>query len=214
VTVTTLHVWRVQPAAVPLALWRVAVDRRRLRRLPGVRFAKVLGTSRGFGPATADLGRWAALVVWDGPTAPLARDGCTLTLRPLASRGRWSGVEPFVPDPRPHEGPLLVLTRARLRARRAPAFWRASGPVEASLGDQPGLLAAFGVGEAPVGLSGTVSVWRNAADAVRFAYRQPEHAAVVARTSRERWYAEELFARFAVLDIAGDRGVIGWRESP
>jgi hypothetical protein len=74
----------------------------------------------------------------------------------------------------------------------------------------PGLLAAFGAGEAPLGWQGTVSVRRNAADLVGFAYRQPEHRAAVAATPVRRWYAEELFARFAVLDIAGDRDVVGW----
>jgi hypothetical protein len=213
----TLHVWRIRPSAVPRALWRVTVDRRRLRRAPGVRFAKVLGTGKGFGPTTADLTRWAALIVSDGRPLPTvlprpALAHCVLTLRPLASRGTWAGATPFEVDPRPHDGPFLVLTRARLRPSRARGFWRAIDPVSASLRDQPGLLAAFGIGEAPIGFQGTVSVWRQAADIVRFAYRQPEHAAVVTRTPRERWYAEELFARFAVLDVAGDRGVIGWRE--
>ena len=76
------------------------------------------------------------------------------------------------------------------------------------------MICAFGVGEAPVGFQGTISLWRSAADVVRFAYRQPEHAAVVASTHRQRWYAEELFARFHVLDIAGDREVIGWTDGP
>jgi hypothetical protein len=75
-----------------------------------------------------------------------------------------------------------------------------------------GLHCAFGVGEAPVGFQGTVSVWRSAADVVRFAYRRPEHAAVVERTAAQGWYAEELFARFRVLGIDGDREVIGWRD--
>ena len=29
-------------------------------------------------------------------------------------------------------------------------------------------------------------------------------------TPERRWYAEELFARLAVLDVTGDREVIGW----
>ena len=57
-----------------------------------------------------------------------------------------------------------------------------------------------------------MSVWRSAADVVRFAYRRPVHAAVVARTAEVGWYAEELFARFRVLCIDGDREVIGWRD--
>jgi hypothetical protein len=109
---------------------------------------------------------------------------------------------------------IAVLTRARLKARKAPAFWKAIDPVSRALPQAEGMICAFGIGEAPVGFQGTVSLWRGAADVVRFAYRQPEHAAVVDRTTREGWYAEELFARFRVLDVTGDRAVIGWRDSP
>jgi hypothetical protein len=68
------------------------------------------------------------------------------------------------------------------------------------------------VGEAPIGWQGTVSVWRSAADLVEVAYRQPEHRAAIARTATAGWYAEELFARFAVCEVRGDRSVLGWRE--
>jgi hypothetical protein len=84
--------------------------------------------------------------------------------------------------------------------------------VAAELHRAPGLLARFGVGEGPIGWQGTVSVWRGATDLTRFAYRQPEHRAVVARTPAARWYAEDLFARFAVREIRGDKSVLGWRE--
>ena len=217
-TVTTLRVWRVHPAAVPRAFWGAAVNRGRLRRTPGVRFAKVLGTSRRFGATAADLTRWAALVVSDGAPPPISTGAvtadCTLTLHPVTARGSWSGRQPFECSSSTHKSRILVLTRARLRVSRAPAFWRAVDPVAQTLRDQEGLIAAFGFGEAPLGFQGTVSIWRGAADIVRFAYRQPEHAAVVASTPRQRWYAEELFARFHVLDIAGDREVIGWTDGP
>jgi len=212
---TTLCVWRIKPAAVPLALWGMAVDRGRLRRTKGVRFAKLLGTGT---LTSAELTRWAALVVSDGAAPPIptrhAESTCTITMTPIASRGRWAGRTPFEPEPGTAGTPVLALTRARLRAHRAPAFWRASRSVTKTLDQQPGLLAAFGIGEAPLGFQGTVSIWRTGADMVRFAYRQPEHTTVVADTPRKRWYAEELFARFHVLDIAGDREIIGWKEGP
>jgi hypothetical protein len=107
---------------------------------------------------------------------------------------------------------VLALTRARLRPGKALTFWRAIPPVVRELGTAPGLLASFGIGEAPIGWQGTVSVWRDAADLNRFAYRQPEHRAVIARTPADRWYAEELFARFAVRDINGDKSVLGWLD--
>jgi hypothetical protein len=53
-------------------------------------------------------------------------------------------------------------------------------------------------------------VWRSDADLVQFAYRHPDHRRVIDRTPTEGWYAEELFARFAVLGVSGDPDVIGW----
>jgi len=223
----TLDVWRVPPRAVPGALWRVARLPRALRRAGDVGFVKLLGTGRGFGVAAADPCRWAALTVWTASPRPLdafdriATGRCRLTLRPITARGRWAGHEPFAPttppaDSGPHAaepaepGPVLVLTRARLRPARAATFWRAIGPVAARLRDADGLLAAFGIGEAPIGFQGTVSVWADGAAVNAFAYRTAEHAAVVRAAPVRRWYAEELFARLAVLDITGDREVLGW----
>jgi len=231
--VVTLQVWRVPAARLPRVLWRVAHDRGRLRRLPGVRFAKVLGTGAGFGPVRADPTRWATLTVWadaataagadDSPVArawrALATAYCRLDLQALTSRGAWAGREPFARRPAADrvaadraeaEGPVLALTRARLRPSRARAFWRAIGPVAAAAQAAPGLLASFGIGEAPLGWQGTVSVWRSTHDLVAFAYRDPRHAAVIERTPTQGWYEEELFARFAVTATAGNLDVIGW----
>jgi hypothetical protein len=217
-----LHVWRVPRRALPAVLHRMAVDRARLRATPGVRFAKLMGTGTGraFGPSDADLFRWAALVVSDGPVDDtpvvhawnrLSTAHARVDLEPIASRGTWSGAEPFAPTGRRPAGPVLALTRARLRPRRILTFWRAVPPVVAELHRAPGLLARFGIGEAPIGWQGTVSVWRSPADLVGFAYRQPEHRAAIARTVHTGWYAEELFARFAVCGVTGDRRVLDWR---
>jgi hypothetical protein len=220
----TLHVWRVPGRRLPRVLWRMARDRSRLRATPGVRFAKLLGTAHRFG--RPDPGRWAAVVSWSdarsadgferGPVAAswhrLSSGYCRLDLTPVASRGAWAGQRPFEPSPseQPMNGTVLALTRARLRPTRAVRFWRSIGPVAAGARSATGLLAAFGIGEAPIGWQGTVSLWRDAGDLVEFAYRHPEHRAAIADTPVRRWYAEELFARFAVVRIAGDRDVIGW----
>nr|WP_245923366.1 monooxygenase [Actinoplanes atraurantiacus] len=183
---------------------------------PGVSFAKFLGTASGFRPGDADLTRYAAVTVsaepvrfpeWDRLAIARAR----VDLAPLHSRGTWSGRTPFdAGQAEKHKGMVLSLTRARLRPTRALTFWRAIPPVVGELDRAPGLLAYFGMGEAPIGWQGTVSLWSDAADLARFAYRQPEHRAVIARTPTDRWYAEELFARFAVREISGDRSVLGW----
>ena len=95
------------------------------------------------------------------------------------------------------------MTRARLVPRKAVRFWSAVPPVSADLHRAPGMRMAVGIGEAPLGLQGTFSVWDSSADLNAFAYDRPEHAAVVERTAREGWYAEELFARLAVLSSRG-----------
>jgi len=198
----------------------MARDRRAVRRTPGVRFAKLLGTGDGrtFTARDADPLRWGLLATWTSSGAArdfercspvaagwrgLAEETWRVDLRPTSSRGTWSGREPFGdPTPTRTAGAVAAITRARLRLRSAPGFWRAVPPVSADLRERPGLRAAVGIGEAPVGLQGTFSLWSSEA-AVRDFARDPAHAAVVARTAPERWYAEELFARFAVLDAEG-----------
>jgi hypothetical protein len=216
----TLTLWGVPPAAVPAATLRMALDRRHLRRTPGLRFGKLLGTSSGgsFRVRDADPLHWALLGVWDdGASAErfaagtthrawerLASERLDVTLRPIASRGRWSGREPFgEPVPQPVEGPVAALTRARIRTRKLRTFWRSVPPVSRDLRTTPGLRLAVGIGEAPVGLQGTFSLWDSSARLVEFAHRRPAHLEVIARTAREGWYAEELFARFEVLGVRG-----------
>ncbi|GLY93434.1 monooxygenase [Actinoplanes sp. NBRC 103695] len=215
----SLHVWRVPRRRIGAAFLRMARDPRRVRGLPGVTFAKFLGTGTGvsFGPLDADFSRYAALVVSASPVAlspwdRIASSSAVVSLTPLHSVGTWSGRRPFAASRDKPDGMVLALTRARLRPSRALTFWRAVPPVVAALDRAPGLLARFGIGEAPIGWQGTVTVWRGATDLTAFAYRQPEHRAVIDRTPTDNWYAEDLFARFAVRDITGDRSVLGWMD--
>jgi hypothetical protein len=211
----TLHLWRVPRRAVPAAVLRMGADRRAVRTTPGVRFAKLLGTGDGgtFTPRDADPRRWGLLASWAdrasaaaferSPVAArwgrLADETWRAELRPLSARGRWSGRAPFgEPAGGRWDGPVAAVTRARLAPGRTRSFWRAVPPVSADLHTRPGLRLAVGIGEAPVGLQGTFSLWESARALREFAYAGAAHQAVVARTAPARWYAEELFARFAV----------------
>ena len=216
----TLHLWRVPGRLVPLALARMALDRRPVRALPGARFAKLLGTGSGrtFTPRDADPRGWGLLVAWtsydaarafdSSPTARawsrLAEEALVVRMRPLAVHGRWAGREPFGPPaPTTWHGPVAAVTRARIDPRKALTFWRAVPPVSAALREAPGLRLAVGIGEAPVGLQGTFSLWESARALTDFAYREPAHVEAIRRTGTQGWYREELFARFAVDDIEG-----------
>jgi hypothetical protein len=216
----TLHLWGVRPSRVPAAVVRMGLDRRHLRRTPGLRFAKLLGTGDGrtFTLRDADLLHWGLLATWSsvaaaeafesGPVARgwgrVAHERLRVDLRPLASRGEWAGQRPFgAPTPTAYDGAVAGVTRARIAPRRMASFWRAVPAVSADLAQCTGLRLAVGIGEAPIGLQGTFSLWSSAAALTEFAHRRGPHTDVVARTTAEGWYAEELFARFAVLSVDG-----------
>jgi hypothetical protein len=217
----TMTLWGVAPIRVPQAVGRMATDRFRLARTPGLLFAKLLGTGDGrtFTARDADPLHWGLLACWrdeqaaaDALAGPvgrgwdrIARERLHVRLRPVHSRGRWARRAPFgdpVPGAPPH-GPVASVTRARLRPATARSFWRSVPPVSADLHQVTGLRLAVGIGEAPVGLQGTFSLWQDSASLLEFAHRRRPHAEVVRRTAAEGWYAEELFARFAVLSADG-----------
>jgi len=85
---------------------------------------------------------------------------------------------------------LVTLHLWRVPARRVP-----SAP----------LRLAIGIGESPMALRGTFSLWEAAQALHAFAYAGP-HAEAIRRTTLEQWYAEELLARFAVLRSPGTIG--------
>lgn len=222
--IVDLRVWHVDRVAPALA--RMATGRRHLHDRHGLRFAKLLGTGRGrtFTVGDADPHHWALLTVWDdtaaadaGPDPRLldpwdaaATERLRVRMTPIASRGRWSGREPFASpteptglNPQRHDGPVAAITRARLHPTRAVSFWRAVPPVVADVARAPGLRLAIGVGEAPVLLQGTFTLWDSDRDLNDFAYRTASHRDVVARTDPARWYAEDLFARLAVHEVSG-----------
>jgi hypothetical protein len=215
-----LHVWGVR--SVPRALWLMATGRRALDRVPGLTFGKLLGTGSGrsFTMRDADPGHWAALTCWSDLAGPgrfersttyrrwsaLSDEQGRMLLRPLRSRGRWSGRTPFGDPSRTDHGaagPVAALTRARIRPSQWPRFWRSVPPVSLDAHAGGGLLFGMGIGEAPVGLQGTFSIWRDEPALLDFAYRRGPHRDAIRRTEQTGWYAEELFARFAVTELSG-----------
>ena len=127
-----------------------------------------------------------------------------MTLQPLSSHGLWAKRKPFgEPTPVKWEGKVAAVTRARIKWWMNLKFWRAVPPVTQDLHSQSGLLAAIGIGEAPIGLQGTFSIWQDGAALRKFAYEGSAHKSAIAKTAELNWYSEELFARFGVREISG-----------
>jgi hypothetical protein len=128
-------------------------------------------------------------------------------LSPISVHGQWSKKNPFSAlsqsSDKNWSGPIAAITRARIKWRKNLIFWRSVPPVTKSLHSSEGLVAAIGIGEAPIGLQGTFSLWESAEAVRNFAYRGEAHKAAIAATHREDWYAEEMFARFAITKSSG-----------
>jgi hypothetical protein len=216
--VTVVYFWKIESRHVGFALLRMALDRGGLRRMSGVTFAKMLGTGKGetFTPRDADANRWGCVVVIDESQLDILDNSKLINrwraksieevrflLDPISSHGFWAKTNPFAYSSNPTDGQVVAITRARIKWLQNFRFWRAVPPVTQSLHASVGLIRTIGIGEAPIGLQGTFSHWNTGADLRNFAYKGAAHQSAIAATERHGWYAEELFARFAVRDIRG-----------
>jgi len=215
-SIATFTLARYERRRVPGLLASVPLERLALRRVAGLAWGRHLGTASGERTVGTDLGRWAWFCAWNDAnearrfharierTSP-AEIG-TLVLRATRSRGSWRtrGLDPGDDAHRDGgSGPIAVLTRARVKAMRWSAFRSAAPAADAALMGAAGRIASVGVGEWPVLVQGTFSIWESTAAMSAFARRDRDHAEVIRRTAAEGWYAEELFARFAILDSLG-----------
>jgi hypothetical protein len=185
-------------------------------------FWRLLGTGRGddTGPSS-DLRRTALFAVWDDEAAldrfmassTIARrwrhadEAWHVRLRGVGGHGTWRGVDVLDGlEPGRADGPVAIITRADVAWRAWRPFHHAGRPVSDEVRAADGLLAVVGIGEAPVGRLGTLSVWRSLADARTFSTSMPHHREVVRRTRAEQWYSEEMFARFEPYGASGSWG--------
>ncbi|MBF9140560.1 spheroidene monooxygenase [Hymenobacter properus] len=217
---TTLTVFTFRPGHARWALAQMGTAPPQLKRVPGLRFFKLMGSgaNNGFG-FWPNLRRYGFMAVWDDAAAaeaffaqhPLwaayqqrSAETWTVHLAPLKAQGLWDGQAPFQPTAATNEpGPVAVLTRASIRWRKTPRFWQFVEPTSAALAQAVGVRAAIGLGELPLVRQATFSVWESARAMQEYAYKDARHREVIQLTRREKWYAEELFARFQVLSSTG-----------
>jgi hypothetical protein len=210
------YFWTIKPSRFPRAIHAMGFDRFRLMLDKNVSFHKSLGTGKGetFTPSDANALQWGLIASvediekFDNSFVikrwrRISVSEYRAVLEPISSHGHWAGKEPFVATAKDWDGAVAAVTRARIKWSQNFRFWRSVPPVTVSLKSAPGLIAAIGIGEAPIGLQGTFSLWESAAAIREFAYKGAAHQKAIADTSTYKWYSEELFARFAVLEQRG-----------
>lgn len=219
--VVVAYFFAIRRKSIPFAFLSMAFDRVRSRQFTGISFSKLLGTGSGqtFTPSDADLTQWGMVVVIDKNRLNAFDQSTIVTnwrkrstsefraiLSPISSHGLWAKKNPFdFTSPLSHSNShVAAITRARIKWSKNFIFWGAVPPVVTDLHNSPGLIAAIGIGEAPIGLQGTFSLWESASALRDFAYKGQAHQVAIEQTKTIGWYSEELFARFEVLEVRGE----------
>lgn len=217
-TVALLLLTRLSARAVPWGLSRLVLGTRSLGAVPGLRFARVLGSGRGGGFGLApgfdhqglicffdDEDSAHAFVV----AAPVvrayrdhARESLVALLRATSCRGRWGGASLAVTAAAQADRPMAALTRASIRLRHAAAFWQHAPATHDGIARAAGCRLAVGLGEAPLLRQATFSLWDNAQAMDAYA-RSGAHLAAIKGAHEQGWFSESMFVRFAPISIEG-----------
>ena len=115
----------------------------------------------------------------------------------VKSHGKWSKQNPFETSVEfDKTKPLAVITRATIKPQLAYQFWKNVPAVSKSMNNYNELVFSKGIGEFPLLMQATFSLWTSAESMMNYAYKNPKHAEMVKKTRALNWYSEELFARF------------------
>jgi spheroidene monooxygenase len=218
--VVTLSFFRFARGASRLwALYMMGRARFDLPKVQGIGFWKLCGsgTGEGFTPVP-NTAVYAILATWpDEQTArkqtteapvfqAYRRKSCedwTIILETASARGVWSGKSPFSPTGRAITGPLAALTRATVKPSVAMKFWQRVPDISRMIGTDRNVAFKIGIGEVPLLHQVTFSIWPDTSSMAAFARENGPHAAAIRAVRDGNWFAEELYARFAILGETG-----------
>jgi hypothetical protein len=122
----------------------------------------------------------------------------------VKAHGKWSKREPFKSGTKYDETkPIAVITRATIKPKLAYQFWKHVPSVSKSMDGHDGLIFSKGIGEWPILMQATFSLWDTGNAMMAYAYQNKKHADMVKKTRELDWYSEELFSRFHPFEIQG-----------
>jgi len=198
-------------------LAQMGVGLNKIAKTPGLILSKMMGSGDGNGfSLKPDFSTYALIAIWEShKKAKLffshhkfvsdyrqkAKKITTYFIRAHKAHGLWNGIQPFELNGNyQKDKAIIVLTRAKIKKRKLIQFWKSVPSVSKSMEGAGGLIFSKGIGELPLIFQATVSEWSSREDMVNFAYRNPKHAEVIKKTRELKWYSEELFAEFELVE--------------
>jgi len=183
-----------------------------------LRFSKLLGVGGDDGfKLYPNFGKYVLLTAWDNSDQcklgrqnsrmfELFKDAESVSSYQLScykTHGTWDGIKPFVvcSEIDQSEQPILILTRARVRLKKVPDFIKYTRSSSAGIQTASGNIWSYGIGEYPIIQQATISLWESEQAVMNYAYKSSAHIEVMQRSRQNKWYSEELFARFVATPI-------------
>jgi heme-degrading monooxygenase HmoA len=206
------------------SLWglsQMAIMPRKLQKIKNLVFFKVLGTGGGTGYSAAPgFKKYALLTLWNSMeeaeefynnsqilTSYRKRksEELSIFMRPLSARGEWSKKTPFLAhEVTKPDQPLAVITRASIKWRYIPTFWKKVRGVSMSQRSFDGQLYSQGIGELPWVEQATFTIWTSLQEMKSFAYgSNMAHMDAIKTTRKHHIFSEEMYARFQVIKMIG-----------
>ncbi len=186
--------------------------------IDGLRHADtgIAATFTGKSVPSPNIGRVGLIGFWDSELAlkqfetnhPLAakfEGGWHVRAHPLRMHGTWPGMPADTPKQRnvPHDGPVLVLTLARPKLSRFPAFAKTNTQAEAAVLKAPGNIFATGIVRPPRLQS--ISLWESTEASMDYAFsgNQPGHPEAMKVDRAKPFHHESAFIRLAIDEVGG-----------
>ncbi|CAN5210077.1 hypothetical protein BH20ACT3_BH20ACT3_01530 [soil metagenome] len=203
----------------PVGTVRSLIRRPTFAEVPGLRSAEVALLAPLVATGPPSIGTAGLIAFWDHedaaddfidthPTGQRFSGGLRACLRPLRAYGSLPGLPDDVPDARavPHDGPVVVVTLARLHLSQTIRFARASRPAEKAAVAHDGMI--WGTAAIRVPFLATISIWQSSRAAATYAYgrNQAAHRAAIAKQHEREFHRQSAFIRFAPTRVEGALG--------
>jgi quinol monooxygenase YgiN len=210
--ITTITIFRFQGMHILWMLSQMQLALSGLKKTEGLLFFKLMGSGGKSGfSIQPNFNSFALMGVWESEKAALkyfnesnhfekfeshASEIWTVFMMNVKAHGIWSGTKPFDDFQEYRGGLMAVITRATIKTKYLRRFWSYVPKVSDNLEDHEGLLFSIGIGEYPLFMQATFSVWKDRSFMQQYAYKSKLHSEVVKKTRELGWYKEELFANF------------------